>query len=510
MSALYTKPLHFIEHQLDRVGMYRTVTLGLLFIALCSLWLGLVGELPYSPIEQLLSLGFITGLALAVNVGLAYLLKISANHESAVITALILFFLFLPPQGLAEWFFVGVATVVAIVSKFVLVWRKQHVVNAAAIGAVAVSLPYFLEAPWWVATPVLFVPLLIAGLAVVMKVRKWELVGSFILVALAVFVFEEVQIGRTAGEAIGTFFLSWPALFLAFFMLTEPFTMPGTKHKQVTYGTLVGFLSSTAIFTPYFAMTPELALVLGNLAVYPFSLRQKLFLPFVSRRELAANTWEYVFLKPSSMQFKAGQYLEWMLPHEKSDNRGPRRYFTIASAPEEDQLRLALRIEPEGGSTYKQALAELQPGDELIASQRAGDFMLPVDTTTKLAFVAGGIGVTPFSSHLAHMHLTGEWRDSVLYYCNNYATDIAYGPEFYSYTQGNPFKLVHVLAKEEHPEHEHGYLTKEIIERQTPDYLERTWYLSGPPGMVNAYYKLLRELKVSKRQIKRDFFPGLA
>jgi hypothetical protein len=29
-----------------------------------------------------------------------------------------------------------------------------------------------------------------------------------------------------------------------------------------------------------------------------------------------------------------------------------------------------------------------------------------------------------------------------------------------------------------------------------------------PPGMVNAYYKLLRTQKISSKQIKKDYFPG--
>jgi len=499
-----------LHKKLDGVGMYRTVTLALLFLAATSIGLGTLGILDYGPLELSASLAFIVIIAVGVNILCSRLLKIAANHESAVITGLILFFLFLPPQSGEEWFWVGVATVVAILSKFVLTWRKQHVLNAAALGAVVVTWPYFTEASWWIATPVLFVPLALAGLVVVTKIRRWELVLSFIVVALGVFIFEEWRFGNTPVAATITFFVSWPALFLAFFMLTEPFTMPGTKQKQVVYGALVGFLSSTAIFTPYFAMTPELALVVGNLIMFPFTMRQKLFLTLQSKREIASQTWEFVFSKPADMVFRAGQYLEWMLPHQRADNRGPRRYFTIASAPEETVLRLALRVETKQGSTYKKTLMQMQPGEQIIASQRAGDFTLPAQTDTKLAFVAGGIGVTPFSSHLAHMQQTNRWHDTVLYYCNNTAADIAYLDTFSRYATGNLFRLVNVIGREKVADYEQGYLTEEIIKRHTPDYLERIWYLSGPPGMVNAYFTLLRTMQVPKKHIHRDFFPGLA
>lgn len=57
---------------------------------------------------------------------------------------------------------------------------------------------------------------------------------------------------------------------------------------------------------------------------------------------------------------------------------------------------------------------------------------------------------------------------------------------------------------------EHGYVTAQILAHHTPHYRERTWYISGPPGMVNAYQKLLRKAGVPRRQIKTDFFPGVA
>jgi len=505
-----TNPLKIIQHKLDQIAMYRSVTLALLFIVVCSFGLSFAEILFYSPTQLALSLLLCLAIALPVNILFAKLLKIPANHESAVITALILFFLFLPPQNLDEAMWLAVATAVGVASKFILAWRKQHVFNAAAIGAVAVSLPYFLEAPWWVATPPLFIPLVIAGIAVVTKVRKWTPVLTFILVALLVFIYEELKFGSDVLTATETFFLSWPALFLAFFMLTEPFTLPGTKKFQVAYAAIVGFLSSTAIFVPFFAMTPELALVVGNLVFFPATLTQKLYLTFKEKNLVAKNTWEFIFDKPADMHFKAGQYLEWTVPHNKQDTRGQRRYFTIASAPEESIIRLALRVEEEKGSTYKKELMELQPGEQIIASQRAGDFLLPKDATKPISMVAGGIGVTPFLSHLAHAEATNRPSDINLYYCNNTSSDIAYSDVFKKYQDSLKFKVINVLGKETNPLYETGYINADMIKKHNPDYLERIWYLSGPPRMVDSYSQLLREMKVPNKQIKKDFFPGLA
>ena len=498
-----------VQGWLDGVAMYRVVTLALCFLVVVSLMLGVVGLLPYGFSEQVGSLVVVLGVAVVSNVVFARSFRVSANHESAVITALIIFFLVIPATTFSGQWVIGVVVFIAVASKFLLVWRRQHIFNPAAFGALAISAPNIVEVAWWIGSPWLFVPLLIAGCLVVMKMRRWPLVLWCIGAAFVVYMFEVWRLGIAVFSSIPIFFLSWPILFLAFFMLTEPFTTPPTKKLQMYYGALVGGLSSAAFFAPYVAMSPELALIIGNFAFYPFSLRRKLHLTLLKVKEVAKNTREFIFTKPKGMRFRAGQYLEWMLPHKKPDDRGARRYFTIASAPHEDVLRIVVRFS-DNGSTYKHALRKFHPGDRIIASQCAGDFSLPDDTTAKLAFVAGGIGITPFLSHFGSITHQNIPRDVVLFYCNNTSEDIAYRAMFDTLADSGQCTVVHTLAQEKRMGCEYGLLTEDSIKKYVPDYKERLWYLSGPSGMVYAYSMLLKEMKVPKRNIIRDFFPGLA
>jgi len=512
MTHFLSTLTHYPQVFVDRIGMYRTVTLALLALLVCSLVAGGFGWLAYNPIIQLQAVVPALVIGLLLNIGVAKLLRVHANHESVVITALILFFLVIPAASLVGNWALFAAVVVAVLSKFILVYKKQHIFNAAAIGAVALSLPGFYEFSWWVSNPALFVPILILGGLVVLKIRKWTPVLWFIAIGLIVFLFEEwrfLGLDFSYWSSFQTFFLSWPTLFLAFFMLTEPFTMPATKTAQAWYGAIVGGLANTAFFVPFFAMSPELALLMGNLAVYPFRLRQKLFLKFISKREIGDSTYEFIFKKPDNFTFIAGQYLEWMLPH-KADGRGERRYFTIASSPTENEVRLALKV-IDNGSTYKKKLMALQPGDEIICSQLSGDFLLPKDITKKLGFIAGGIGVTPFSSHLQYMADCNKPFDTALLYCANTTAELAYYDEFKKIAAAIPLNVIPVIAKEtvSHPMAE-GFVTRELLEARVPDFVERYWYLSGPAPMVNAYDALLRKNGVPTGQIVKDFFPGLA
>ncbi len=518
MYAALIKVFQKVEKKLDAIAMYRIVSLALLGIASFAILFGFLGLIPYAGTELLISLIAALSVALSTNWLCSKIWKIEVNTESAFITALILFFLIIPAQlsDLESTWVIMLVTFVAILSKFIFAIRKQHIANPAALGVVLVALAYsifpipgYFESTWWVGRVELFVPLLIGGLAVVTKLRKWTPVLAFLSVAFVVYVFEEWRFGADVTSRASAFWLSGPSLFLAFFMLTEPFTLPPTKKLQAVYGAFIGFISQTTLFLPFLKMTPELALVLGNILFYPATLKRKLILPLVKSTEVAKNTFEFAFQKPAGLRFLPGQYLEWMLPHPKSDNRGIRRYFTIASSPTDPLIRIAVRF-ADTVSSYKNTLRGMQGGNMIIASQLAGDFVLPKEEKRVVALVAGGIGITPFLSQIGYMKDTKSTRKTTLFYCNNTVSEIAYKDFFEAAAKDISLSTVHVLAKEKVAGYESGFLTREIIEKHLTDYKTVAWYLSGPPGMVNAYKKLLIEIGVPRKNIKQDFFPGLA
>src|SRR5690606_30753698 len=122
--------------------------------------------------------------------------------------------------------------------------------------------------------------------------------------------------------------------------------------------------------------SPEFSLSIGNLFAYATSFKKKLTLILKEKKEIAKDTFEYVFHVPQTVAFKPGQYLEWTLPH-RADNRGIRRYFTIASSPTEPSLSIGVRMS-EGGSSFKYNLFNLKD-KPIFATNLAGDFTLPGD-----------------------------------------------------------------------------------------------------------------------------------
>ncbi|TIP56005.1 MAG: hypothetical protein E5X68_35440, partial [Mesorhizobium sp.] len=89
-----------------------------------------------------------------------------------------------------------------------------------------------------------------------------------------------------------------------------------------------------------FYFTPELALLTGNLFAYAVSPKGRFVLTLERIEQTAVDTYDFVFKSQRKLAFQAGQYLEWTLGLDRPDNRGNRRYFTVASSPTEQSVRL--------------------------------------------------------------------------------------------------------------------------------------------------------------------------
>lgn len=493
--------------------MYRLLTYylgGLLGIATVFSALHI---LPYDPINVLASAGFLVAVSWFSNMVFARIWRVPTNAESSLITGLILSLIITPAMPDASFFFLMWAALLAMASKYILAIRGKHIFNPAAFGVAATALFVNQSATWWIAGNVpmmLFV--LPGGFLVVRKIHRWDLVLTFMAFAFASslvtapLTFDAIRFG------IETVVLHTSILFFAFVMITEPLTTPPRRLGRMLYGAFVGFLFAPWVHIGSFYFTPELALVTGNIFSFLISPKFKAVLKLQEIRQLAADTYEFVF-SGKAAKFAPGQYAEWTLPIRASDSRGNRRYFTLASSPTEQELKLGIKFYADP-STYKTDLAKFVRGSELLAGSIAGDFTLPRNKKRKLAFIAGGIGVTPFRSIAKYLIDSKEKRDVVLFYSNKTQQEIAYKDVFDEAERANTgFRTIYTLTDKGIPPTwtgERGYVDAAMIARQVPDYKERTFYISGPHSMVDVFKKTLRQMGVSRFRIKTDFFPGFA
>ncbi len=503
--------MKFIDHFLNSITMYRLLIYGLGILVIISLILSWFGLLYFSPLELLVSSLTLFVVCNLVNLGLAKLYKAPVNIESASITALILTLILVPPSTFSDFSTIIAAGIIAMVSKYILAIKKKHLFNPAAIALLIIGLAGSGMAYWWVSSEPLLPFVLIIGLLVVRKIRRFAMFGTFILTSFILLAVPGFFQNIAIIEIISAIFYSWPIIFLGTIMLTEPLTTPPTKLLQIMYAVIVGSLVSVQFsFGPLYS-TPELALVIGNIFVYVVSSKKKLRLSLLSKQPLSKDIYEFIFKSPEKVSFKPGQYFEWTLPKLFLENRGNRRYFTIASSPTEQDLRLGVRVFAKS-SRFKQELVNMNPGEEIWASQLTGDFVLPEDTKTKLLFIAGGVGVTPFRSMIKYLLDSHEARDIVLMYASLSVDSFVYQNIFAEAEKSLGAKVTYIITdKQNIPKDwqgKTGFIDAKLLEETVPDFRERVSYLSGPNSMVEAYEQLLLSVGVTSSSIKKDYFPG--
>lgn len=502
-----------IDKLLDRVTMYRLLVYYLIGLLLAAVGLSAFGYLHYSP-------AVIAGLSVyllivtwVINKLFAWFLNVPTNSDSAYITGLILACIISPMYNNDTVLFMTAASGLAIASKYLITYKKRHIFNPAGIAVVLTALGPQQSASWWVGNAAMMPFVLIGGILLVRRIRHGAMVISFLIAALVATALHALL---THGSIItawhGTIFSS-ALLFLAFVMLTEPLTSPATKKYQIWYGILVGLLFPPQVHFGSLYSTPERALSIGNVFAFIVNPKVKLFPVLTRKIRITPDSVDFVFTPERKISYRPGQYMEFTLPHDSVDSRGQRRYFTLASSPTEDTLRVGVKFYPKG-SSYKHAMLEMSSRSTIVAASLGGDFTLPEDRRRKIVLIAGGIGVTPYRSMVKYLIDKNEKRSVTLLYGARTAQDIAYKDVFEQARQQLGIRSLYVLSKAgtalPDERYRAGYVTSDLIQADIPDYQERLFYISGPQPMVAAVQDTLRSIGVSNENIKTDFFSGYA
>ena len=488
-----------IDAFLNRFTMYRVVLYGLIIILVVSGILSATGSL-FIPVGGLLiTLIILVVVTYLSNRLLGSLLHVPTNTESWLITALILTCILPQTSTVARAGAVAFAGLLAIVCKFILVRRGNTLFNPAAVAAAIVGFLGILPATWWIGSPPMAPVTAIVGLLILRKIRRFKLFASFLIAALLMmFLVSGILQGQAASSVLSNAFLSWPLIFLGTIMLTEPSTLPASNIDRLLYGALVGSVFASQLHTEHLAATPQVALLTGNVFTALVSRRVSTLVTLKRRRQVATTAYELEFAVPagSGLRFQPGQYLEWTLPHAHSDSRGNRRTFSIASAPTEASLRIAIK-QNQPSSSYKAALLAMEPGQTIRVSALNGNFVLPSNLSQKLVFIAGGIGVTPFRSMIQYLVDTGQHVDARLIYQGTKSDEFIFKDVFEAARAIGLTTSYHTSR-----------LQSDEVQQLVAATSEAIYYVSGPDPMVDAYAAQLHQHGVPTHLIRTDHFSG--
>lgn len=213
-------------------------------------------------------------------------------------------------------------------------------------------------------------------------------------------------------------------------------------------------------------------------------------LKFVKSYDEIDNVKTFVF-ESGETGWKPGQYQEYILPSAGESDDDSHRWFTIASAPSENEVMITTRM---SGSNFKNALDALKPGDTIEAIGAEGDFLW--DQDKEIVIVAGGIGITPIRSMIVERKNNGSpIKAKLLYYGRT--NDFAFRELFDQVAAENDDFSVEYIVGEA--------VSADSILEHAPDAKDKTVYLTGAEPMVESVGQILKERGV---ELKQDWLPG--
>jgi ferredoxin-NADP reductase len=229
------------------------------------------------------------------------------------------------------------------------------------------------------------------------------------------------------------------------------------------------------------------------------------------RLEVAERTLAFQFEKPPMFTFKPGQYINLtLLDPPETDAEGNVRTFSIASAPCEQALMVATRMR---ASAFKQVFARMPRGTEVRIEGPFGNLTLHADATRPAAFLAGGIGITPFRSILVHAARARLPHRLFLFYSNRRPEDAAFLDELQALQRDNPnYTFIGTMTEMERSQRpwlgETGHVDQTMLARVLNGVARPIFYIAGPPRMVSGLHAVVKGAGVSDGDIRTENFTG--
>ena len=215
----------------------------------------------------------------------------------------------------------------------------------------------------------------------------------------------------------------------------------------------------------------------------------------VSIGHLTHDVLKIVAERPASLEYVPGQAADISI--NKPGWEKELRPFTFTSLPGEEYIEFTTKTYPSHKGVTQQLLS-LRPGDELIIHGVFGDIAYKGEGI----FVAGGAGITPFIAIFKQLEKENRIGNNKLIFANKTKADIILEDRFHKLLSGN---FINVLSDEEIAGYTHGYITADLIRKQTSGHTQY-YYLCGPPPMMEAVEKYLSQLNVAEDFIVKEAF----
>lgn len=228
------------------------------------------------------------------------------------------------------------------------------------------------------------------------------------------------------------------------------------------------------------------------------------FIESVDRTE-SVKSFRFTF--DEKITFIPGQFMQLVFDREKKHNLELNKYLSLSCSPLKNYVEVTKRISE---SSFSQRLCALKSGDKILFNAPMGTCVFQ-DEYQKIAFLIGGIGITPVISILEYIDEKKLKTDICLIYSNRFANDIAFRHEIDTLQKSNPLLRVIYTVTDCDPKDlscMYGFIDKNMIISAIPDWQDRILFIYGSPGMVNTIKKLCSNLTCDQSKLKTENFIG--
>ena len=211
---------------------------------------------------------------------------------------------------------------------------------------------------------------------------------------------------------------------------------------------------------------------------------------------------------------------DFIFDHVARNHSKVRRNYSMASNPGEDkQLKFNIRLSlPPAGQNYSAGVGSayvfnLKEGDIVNLAGPFGGFHI-ADGRNEMVYIGGGAGMAPLKSHISYLFDTlGTSRKVSYWYGARSKSELFYVDYFENLKRNHPnFDFRLALSEQLETDNWDSYagfihqVVKEEYLAKIKNIHDLQFYLCGPPAMIEATLKMLKELNVNDKQILFDEF----
>ena len=205
--------------------------------------------------------------------------------------------------------------------------------------------------------------------------------------------------------------------------------------------------------------------------------------------------------------FAPGQFVQVVFDEAARDNKELNKYLSFSCSPTKGYIEFTKRL---SNSAFSSRLRALRPDDELLLKAPMGTCVFE-ERFKRIAFLIGGIGITPVISIIEYIVEKKLDTDICLVYSNRTDEDIAFKDELDSWQGANPNLHVSYLVTDCAPKDRtcmFGTINTSLVKSRVSDPAERTFFIFGPPRMVETMQQVCLELGCSGERVKTENFVG--